>query len=175
MNFNFNTRDVNLSAATTDGFQTIQTGWYKFVLYEVGEEREEKSGNAFGALFTFKIVEGDCEGLTFRKWFCTQAKQASAKWRQANFENIICRIAQCVGVDQLTSCEQLFNKPFYAFVTANEREYESKKTDRDGNFIIEKTTDVDFAKGRIVDNILSCADFAARNAEPVDLALETPF
>ena len=165
ISFDFNVKDYNLESATTDGFAKLETGWYKMVLAEVGETVPEKSNTGIGATFTFRIVEGPCSGLTFRKWFCVQATQASAKWRQTNFENYVVRIAQCVGVEQLRSVDQLFEKPFFAYITCKEREYLSNQTDRDGNFITKKTTDIDFAKGKLLELILSCKEYAAQNDE----------
>lgn len=175
LNFNFNVNEINLDSATTDGFAKLESGWYKIALAEVSETRNESSGAGIGASFTFRVLEGPCTGQTFRKWFCVQAIQASAKWRQTNFENYIVRIAQCVGVSQIQGesfVEQLLNKPFYAYIVCKEREFTSNQTDRDGNFITKKTVDTDFAKGKLIDNVLSCAEYEAKNADDISLKLE---
>lgn len=168
MEFNFNTTNVDLSQTPTQSFPTIQKGWNKICLAEVGDKTEEKSHKAFGALFTFKVVDS---GLTFKKWYCIQAIHTDAKWRQAQFENTLIRIAQCVGVDHLNNANQLFNKPFYAFLAVSEREYESKETDREGNFLKKTITDVEFAKGMLTDNLLSCKEYDQRVVGN-DVALE---
>lgn len=175
MNFNIDIANFDLSKATTDGFARLETGWYKLSLKEIEDMRPEKNGTGNGANFIFQVVDGECSGQTFKKWFCVQATQTTAKWRQSNFEAYMVRLAQCVGLQSLTSCEQLFGKPFYAFITCNEREYESKEVDREGNFIMKKTTAVDFGKGRIVDNILSCADYEKQNNTSSELTLNAPF
>lgn len=176
MKFDFDVNSINLDTATTDGFVQLETGWYKMALVEIGEPVVEKSGAGKGASFTFRILEGPCSGQTFRKWFCIQAIQTSAKWRQVNFENYIVRIAQCVGVEHLQNVEsQLFNLPFWAFIVCKERTYLSNQTDRDGNFIEKTVLDTDFAKGKLVDNVLSCAEYEAKNADDVALKLDENF
>ncbi|MBR4753045.1 MAG: hypothetical protein IK077_14920 [Thermoguttaceae bacterium] len=176
MNFNnLNTKERDLSNVQTQTYPEIPQGWNKIALTEVGPKTEEKSGAAHGALFTFKIVEGTGSGLTFKKWYGVQAIKTEAKWRQTQFENTMIRIAQCVNVDVLNNVAQLINKPFYAFLSVTEREYESKETDREGNFLKKKTTDVEFAKGLLTENLLSCEEYAKREEADAALALDNPF
>lgn len=162
MQFNVNVNEYNLNGQTTEGSAVVMpSGWHKLILKSFGEETMERNGEARGALFVFEAADGDeYVGAQFRKWFCTQAIEAKAKWRQTQFENIIIRIAQCVGLTQLTSVEQLINKPFYAYLVTSEREYQSNETNRNGEFITKKTTDINFNRGLLTEQIVSCQEYA---------------
>lgn len=166
---------VNLNGQTVEGSAPqLTTGWHKLVLKSFSDEKQEKNGGANGALFRFEAVEPDqFSGVSFNRWYCVQAFEAKSKWRQTVFENIMVRIAQCVGVQRLENCEQLIDKPFYAFIVAKEIEYESTDTDRSGNFIKKKRLDVDFNKGLLTEQFLSCEEYAHKS-EPVDLG-DDPF
>lgn len=175
--FEFVNVDVtkDLSNVQSQIFPEIPKGWNKIALTEVGPRTEEKSKTGLGALFTFKVLEGSGSGLTFKIWYCVQATQTTAKWRMEQFINIMTRIAQCVGVNKLERVSQLFNKPFCACLDVSEREYESKETDRDGNFIKKKITDVNFAKGMLTEVLLSCEAYSKEYENDAALELDNPF
>ena len=138
---NINTATVDLAQAATNA---LSPGWHKMALVEVEDAKETKNGNAVGARFTFQALDGPDKGLTFRPWFCVQAKKTDMAWSQKRFVNTFVRIAQCVGVANLTS------------TNSNEVDAET------GDFVQKTTTDNDFQKGKLTETFLSCADYAAK-------------
>ncbi len=157
---NINTATVDLAQAATNA---LSPGWHKMALVEVEDVKKTKNGNAVGARFTFQALDGPDKGLTFRPWFCVQAKKTDMAWSQKRFVNTFVRIAQCVGVANLNSTNELIGKPFYCAIITKTRQYTSNEVDAEtGDFVQKTTTDNDFQKGKLTETFLSCADYAAK-------------
>ena len=156
----FNDNFDNVENENIGGSSTLSEGWHKLELREVGDVRRNAKGTCQGALFTFGGVDG-----SFKLWLCVKAETSDALWMERKFKVIMHRIAQCVGVENLRSTDDLIGKPFYANVTAREREYATKDVDIEtGAPIMRKTIDNNFRNGKAGEVFLSCADYAAKHA-----------
>lgn len=154
----FNDDFDNVENENIGGTPTLSEGWHKIELMEVGDVKRNSKGTGQGALFTFGGADG-----SFKIWLCVKAEESSARWMQHKFQVIMHRIAECVGVKPLRSTDELIGKPFYANITAREREYASNKVDVEtGAPIMRKTVDNDFRNGKAGEIFLSCAEYAKR-------------
>lgn len=110
------TQDVDSSA--------LPQGWYKIQLASVAEPKVASTGTCEGAMFEFLVVAGPRTGETFNVWFAVRAVTSKGNRSVSKFKTVFARIAQCVGIQRLTSVLQLEGKPFFAMV----RQTTSKKT-----------------------------------------------
>ena len=166
MNFT-NIKNIDFTQKTYGGAPVITKGWHKIALTEIGEEKTTANGDARGAVFTFKVVDGDCAGMTFKRWFCTQALQSNKNWTQAQYETMMARIAQVAGKNELHAVEELFGVPFYTCITNRNREY-STINEETGQKETKTTVDVDFAQGMtLAELVLSPTEYDKKFNEPL--------
>lgn len=95
----------------------LPNGWYRVELIEQSDVKESKSQKSTGATYTLQVTRGDFKGRKVLLWFASEVFDSATSWMIAQTECFFARIAKVLGVAKLKRTQQLFDNPFYIFLT----------------------------------------------------------